>query len=83
MYLPYNQVVNLHTDLVPVPQCQMPFLSHPSILYLHEQIIPTHTDSHTCAYGDPFPTADIHTPPLTPHSASPTPLYHDFDHGSQ
>lgn len=38
----YNQVVNLHTDLVPVPQCQIPLLSHPSILYLHEQITRTH-----------------------------------------
>lgn len=74
-------MVNLHIDLVPVPKCQISLLSHPSTLDLHEQIF--HTHSHTCTYGDLSPKADIPTLPLTPRSASPTPLCHVFDHGSQ
>lgn len=57
------------------------YLIHP--FYTCMSKLSTHTHSHTCPYGDPSPMADIPTPPSTPRSASPTPLYHAFDHGSQ
>ena len=68
--------------------CTLIWFLCPSVKSLSYLIHPFYTcmsklPAHTCTYGDPSPRADTHTPPSTPHSASPSPLCHVFDHGSQ
>lgn len=56
------------------------YLIHPFYTCMSKFSTHTHTQAHTEKTSQ---KAEIHTPPLTHHSAIPTPLCHVFDHGSQ